>query len=63
MADPGGRPPGPEPEQLHFLNSLEKREGEVSYFSKAWQSLCRRRFNEIENARLPLTYSPADYYG
>jgi len=52
MADPGGRPPGPEPDQLHFLNSLEKREGEVFHFSKVWQSLCQRRLQEFEDAPL-----------
>ena len=51
MADPGGRPPGPEPGFRLFEFQGERERGSF-LFSKACKSLCRRRFKKIEYAPL-----------
>lgn len=48
MADPGRRPPGPEPDFRAFLIFRKKREGGTFLFSRACKGLYRRRFKEIE---------------
>jgi hypothetical protein len=49
MAAPSGRPPGPEPD-FETFEFQEERERGSFLFSKACESLYRRKFKKIEDA-------------
>jgi len=55
MADPGGRPPGPEPGLKAFLNFRGKREGEVFCFQELAKAFIGADSRKLKMRRLPPT--------
>jgi hypothetical protein len=55
MVDPGGRPPGPEPDHKSFLKFGEEREGEVFCFQKLAKAFIGADSRILKMRRLPPT--------
>jgi hypothetical protein len=55
MADPGGRPPVPEPDHRDFLNLGKKERGEVFCFQRLAKAFIGADSRKLKMRRLPPT--------